>query len=399
MAFLIGAVAFVVALLASVMLHEGGHLLTAKRFGMKATQYFVGFGPTLWSRRRGETEYGVKAIPLGGFVKIVGYTPLEEIDPADRPRAFYRQPARRRAIVIAAGVVANFVFAFLLLMVMAMTIGVRDPGTVTTTVDRVSACVPAGTGAECGPDRPPSPAARAGLRAGDRIVAFDGARVAGWDELTGAVDRAGAGRTVTLTVERRGAPAPVTLRLRLAELGGEPFVGMSARVTGAGYERVGPINAAVFAGRGTAATVEGIGRIVVDVPSAIPTLFSDERGSSPGGQVGSVVGATDVSGQIFASDDSVRDKIALFLSLVVSLNIFLGALNVVPLLPLDGGHLAVVAYERARAGLARLRGRPDPGTVDMTKLLPLTYLAVLLLVGFGVLLILADLFNPLKLPE
>lgn len=102
MAFVLGAAAFVVALLVSVMLHEGGHLLTAKRFGMKATQYFVGFGPTLWSTRRGETEYGVKAIPLGGFVKIVGYTPLEEIDPADRPRAFYRQPGRRRAVVIVA---------------------------------------------------------------------------------------------------------------------------------------------------------------------------------------------------------------------------------------------------------------------------------------------------------
>src|SRR5690606_22846615 len=116
MAFFLGALAFVVALLASVMLHEGGHLLTAKRFGMKATQYFVGFGPTLWSTRRGETEYGVKAIPLGGFVKIVGYTPLEEIDEADRPRAFYRQPAPRRAVVIGAGVAANFAFAFLLLM-------------------------------------------------------------------------------------------------------------------------------------------------------------------------------------------------------------------------------------------------------------------------------------------
>ncbi len=102
MAFFLGAVAFVVALLASVMLHEGGHLLTAKRYGMKATQYFVGFGPTLWSTRRGETEYGVKAIPLGGFVKIVGYTPLEEIDEADRPRAFYRQPVSRRAVVIGA---------------------------------------------------------------------------------------------------------------------------------------------------------------------------------------------------------------------------------------------------------------------------------------------------------
>ncbi|MEU8797016.1 site-2 protease family protein [Spirillospora sp. NPDC048819] len=399
MAFLLGAVAFVVALLASVMLHEAGHLLTAKRFGMKATQYFVGFGPTLWSTRRGETEYGVKAIPLGGFVKIVGYTPLEEIDAADRSRAFYRQPASRRAVVIGAGIAANFLFAFLLLMVMAMTIGVREPGTVTSTVDEVTPCVPAGARVGCGEGRPPSPAAQAGLRAGDRVIAFDGTPVADWDGLTRAIDRAEPGQAVRLVVRRPGAEEPLTLPVKLANVDGEPFVGMSAKVVGAGYERTGPLNAAVFAANGTGRILAAVGEVAVDVPSAIPKLFSPERESTPGGQVGSVVGATDVSGQIFASDTSARDKIALFLSLVVSLNIFLGALNVLPLLPLDGGHLAVVGYERARAGVNRIRGRPDPGTVDMTKLLPLTYLVVLLLVGFGVLLILADLFNPLQLPE
>jgi membrane-associated protease RseP (regulator of RpoE activity) len=399
MAFFLGAAAFVVALLVSVMLHEGGHLLTAKRFGMKATQYFVGFGPTLWSVRRGETEYGVKAIPLGGFVKIVGYTPLEEIDPADRPRAFYRQPAGRRAVVIAAGVVANFVFAFLLLMVMAMTVGVRETGTVTSTVDKVTPCVPAAMTSDCGKDRPSSPASRAGLRAGDRVVSFNGAPVSDWDDLTKAIDDAKPSQTVTLVVQRPGTARPLTLPVTLADVDGQPFVGMSARVVGAGYERTGPLNAAVFAGRGIGRTVAGIGQVAADLPSAVPKLFSPERESTPGGQVGSVVGATEVSGQIFSSDSSARDKVALYLSLVVSVNIFLGALNVLPLLPLDGGHLAVVGYERARARVNRIRGRPDPGTVDMTRLLPLTYLAVLLLVGFGVLLILADLFNPLRLPE
>ncbi|MFA1549423.1 RIP metalloprotease [Actinomadura chokoriensis] len=398
MAFLLGAVAFVVALLASVMLHEGGHLVTAKRFGMKATQYFVGFGPTLWSTRRGETEYGVKAIPLGGFVKIVGYTPLEEIDEADRPRAFYRQPAGRRAVVIAAGVVANFVFAFLLLLAMAVTIGVPQSGTVTSTVDKVSSCVPATLREGCGGGRPPSPAARAGLRAGDRIVAFNGMQVSDWADLTKAINAAKPGETVPAVVQRPGAGHPVTLPITLADAGGEPFVGISAKVVGGGYERAGPLDAVVFAARGIGRTVQGIGVVAADLPAAIPKLFSPERESTPGGQVGSVVGATEVSGQIFSSDNTARDKVALFLSLVVSVNIFLGALNVLPLLPLDGGHLAVVAYERARAGVNRIRGRPDPGTVDIAKLMPLTYLAVLLLVGFGVLLILADVLNPLQLP-
>jgi membrane-associated protease RseP (regulator of RpoE activity) len=399
MAFALGAVAFVIALLVSVMLHEGGHLLTAKRFGMKATQYFVGFGPTLWSRTRGETEYGIKAIPLGGFVKIIGYTPLEEVPEADRPRAFYRQPAGRRAIVIAAGVVVNFVFAFVLLMAMAMTVGVRQTGTVTSTIDQISTCVPAGMRDECGKGRPESPAKAAGLRAGDRVASFNGVPVSNWAELRDAIGKAKPGETVPVVVHRAGVQHPVTAQVRLADVGGNPFVGISARVVGSGYERTGPINAAVFAGRGIGRTVQSMGQIVVDLPSAIPKLFTPERQSSPGGQVGSVVGATEVSGQIFSSHSSVRDKVALYLSLVISVNIFLGALNVVPLLPLDGGHLAVVAYERLRVRFNGIRGRPDPGTVDMTKLMPLTYLAVLVLVGLGVLLILADLVNPLQLPQ
>jgi membrane-associated protease RseP (regulator of RpoE activity) len=399
MSFLLGVVLFVVALLVSVMLHEAGHLVTAKRFGMKATQYFVGFGPTLWSRRRGETEYGVKAIPLGGFVKIIGYTPLEEIDPADRPRAFYLQPAGRRAIVIAGGVVMNFVFAFLLLMLMAMTIGLRVPGTATTTVQEVTPCVPANAQAACSEDDAPSPAAAAGLRAGDRVVSFNGTRVADWDRLRRAISAARPGQTVAVVVQRPGAAQEITLRPRLARAAGQPFLGMSARVVGEGYERTGPFNAATFATRVIGETLGAVGRALADLPAAVPHLFSEDRGSTPGGQVGSVVGATDVSGQIFASDSSWQDKVVLYLSLVVSLNIFLGALNVIPLLPLDGGHLAIVVYERARALVARLRGRPDPGTVDVAKLMPITYVAVILLIGLGLLLIAADLINPLTLPQ
>ncbi|MFF5259309.1 M50 family metallopeptidase [Actinomadura viridis] len=405
MAFLLGAVAFVVALLVSVMLHEAGHLVTAKRFGMKATQYFVGFGPTLWSCRRGETEYGVKAIPLGGFVKIVGYTPLEEIPPADRERAFYRQPAGRRAIVIAAGVVVNLAFAFLLLMVMAMAIGVRVPGTATTTVRDVSPCVPASLQAECRPGDPPSPAAAAGLRAGDRVVSLGGTPVADWSQLREAIGGARPGQTVPVVVERSqngpGGPAAqrVTLRVRLASAGGHPFLGMTARVVGAGYERAGPIGAAVFAGQAMGRTLGAMGEALGGLPAAIPHLFSPDRGSTPGGQVGSVVGATDVSGQIFASQNTWQDKLVLYLSLIVSVNIFLGALNVLPLLPLDGGHLAIVVYGRARALAARARGRPDPGTVDITRLLPVTYVVVAVLIALGLLLIAADLINPLRLPQ
>ncbi|WP_083999075.1 M50 family metallopeptidase [Actinomadura kijaniata] len=398
MAFLLGALAFVAALLVSVMLHEAGHLLTAKRFGMKASQFFVGFGPTLWSRRRGETEYGVKAIPLGGFVRIVGYTPLEEVAPADRDRAFHRQPAGRRAIVIAGGVVANFLVAFLLLVVVAMTLGLKVEGTPTTIVRTVSECVPAGPGVGCGADAPRSPAAAAGLRAGDRVVTFGGVPVRDWDELRRAIERTAPGRAVPVVVERGGTR--VTLQVRTAASGdGRTFFGMSPRVVGERYERAGPVEAAAFAGRTVGAMLGGVATALRDLPAALPRLFSPDRGSTPGGQVGSVVGATDVAGQIFSSDRSFRDKLSGYLALVVMVNVFLGALNVLPLPPLDGGHLAVLVYERARARIARARGRPDPGNVDMTRLMPVTYVATLLLVGLGLLLILADVFNPLRIPR
>ncbi|WP_026412082.1 M50 family metallopeptidase [Actinomadura oligospora] len=395
MAFLLGAVAFVVALLVSVMLHEGGHLLTAKRFGMKATQYFVGFGPTLWSRRRGETEYGVKALPLGGFVRIIGYTPLEEIPEEDRERAFYRQPAGRRAVVISAGVVVNFVFAFLLLAVTAMTVGELHPGTASSTVEAVSDCVPAGASTSCA-GRPVSPAKAAGIRAGDRVVVFNGTPVSDWARFRDALDRARPGQTVPVVVRRGGGET--TVRVTLAGVSGQPFIGVQSKIVGRRYERLGPVAALGYGGRTLGAMLKAVGQVVVDLPKALPNLFSPDRASTPGGQVGSVVGATEVSGQIFSSHGTARDKTFLFLQLVVSVNVFLGALNVVPLLPLDGGHLAVVAYERTRAWLARRKGLPDPGTVDMTKLMPITYLAVLILVGLGLLLIIADLFNPLQIP-
>ncbi len=397
MAYLLGVVAFVVALLVSVVLHEAGHFLTAKRFGMKATQFFVGFGPTIWSFRRGETEYGVKAIPAGGFVRIVGYTPLEEIDPADEPRAFYRQPAGQRAVVITAGVVMNFLIALLLLAGLAMTLGEREPGTPTNTVSTISTCVPASVTAACAKDDPPSPAVKAGLKAGDTIVSLGGIQVANWDELRSAIKSQPAGKPVTVVVERGGRT--IETKVTPVNVGGSTFIGVTSKIVGAGYRRDNPIDAFGYAGSTIGRAVQGIGTVLADLPKAIPKLFSPDRADTAGGQVGSVVGAGEVSGQIFSADVGWRDKLDGFLALVVSVNIFLGALNVLPLLPLDGGHLAVVCYERIRVRINKIRGRPDPGTVDMAKLLPVTYLVFMILVGLGVLLILADLFNPLSLPQ
>jgi membrane-associated protease RseP (regulator of RpoE activity) len=389
---LLGAIAFVVALLLSVVLHEAGHLLTAKRFGMKASQFFAGFGATLWSRRRGETEYGIKAIPLGGFVKIVGYTPLETVAPADEPRAFYRQPAPRRALVIVAGVVVNLLLAFLLLIGLAMGVGIPSGNAATTVVRRVSPCVSATD--VCTPRDPVSPSKKAGLRARDRIVSFAGRPVRDWDELSRAIRATRPGVPVTVVVERHGAR--LTLPATVADLGGTGYFGLEPA---ARTHRLGPVAAVRFAGRFMGDMTVAIGGIVVDIPHAIPKLFGHERASTKGGQAGSIVGGAEASGQVFSSTDTWRDKLTSFILLIASLNLFVGLLNLVPLLPLDGGHLAVVGYERLKALVYRIRGRPDPGPVDMTKLMPLTYVAVTLLVGLGILLILADLINPLKVPQ
>jgi membrane-associated protease RseP (regulator of RpoE activity) len=401
---LIGVIAFVIALLATVMLHESGHFVTAKRFGMKATQFFVGFGPTLWSWTRGETEYGIKAILLGGYVRIVGYTPLEQIDPGDERRAFYRQPARQRAIVIAAGVLINLIVGYLLLVAVNLTTGLPQGQNRTATVESISPCVPPSMDKPCGAGAPRSPAAQAGLRRGDRVVSLAGRPIRGWDDLRAAILAAKPGAEVSLVVQhgvgQRGADQPRrTLRLRLADVDGHAFLGMSPRVLVAHWDRKGPLGAPTAAAGQFGTYLGQLGRIAVDLPAAIPKLFSPDRAQTPAGQVGSVYGAGEVSGQIFASNQSWRYKAFLFMSLVVSVNIFVGVLNLLPLLPMDGGHLAVVCYERIRARIARTRGRPDPGTVDMTKLMPVTYIAVVLLVGLGVLLILADVLNPLKLPQ
>jgi membrane-associated protease RseP (regulator of RpoE activity) len=390
--YLIGAAAFVLALLLSVMLHEAGHLLTAKRFGMKASQFFVGFGATLWSRRRGETEYGIKAIPLGGFVKIIGYTPLEKVDPADEPRAFYRQPASRRAVVIVTGVVMNLLLAFLLLIVLAMAVGLPDGGKATTVVRRVSPCVAAT--ATCTARDPESPSRKAGLRVRDRIVSFAGRPVRDWDQLAAAIRDAKPGSTVAVVVERSGAR--VTLPVTVAEVGGHGYFGLEPALR---THRLGPVRAVRFSVRFMGEMVVSVARVVVDIPHAIPKLFSHDRASTPGGQAGSVVGGAEASGQVFSSSDTWQEKIGTFILLVASLNLFVGLLNLLPLLPLDGGHLAVVCYERVKARVFLLRGRPDPGPVDMAKLMPVTYVVVMVLVGLGVLLILADVINPLKLPQ
>jgi len=392
---LLGWLIFIVALLFSIMLHEAGHFATAKKFRMKVTQFFVGFGRTLWSTKRGETEYGVKAIPAGGFVKIVGMTALEDVEPDDEARSFRRQPGWQRIIVLAAGSFMHFALAFVLLFGMAVGIGLANSNSATVGV--IDPCVPTSqTAAGCVKSDPKSPAVKVGLQAGDKIIALGGVPVHNWTQLGRAIRNHPAGSTVAVTLLRHGRQ--ITLHPSLAAIRGRKgaYLGISPTVV---FQPVSPVRGITAAGSQFGQIVTGSVGAVGAIPAAIPELFSKNRSSTAGGQVTSIVGAGEVTGQAFALNVSWQLKITVVLDIIVSLNIFVGLFNLLPLLPLDGGHLAIVIYERARAWLARLRGKPDPGLVDMRKLLPVSVGVFALLVGFGLILIMADLVNPIHLPQ
>jgi membrane-associated protease RseP (regulator of RpoE activity) len=393
MSFLLGVLIFVVALLFSVMLHEAGHFMTAKKFGMKVTQFFIGFGQTLWSRRKGETEYGVKAIPAGGFVKIVGMTEMDEVDPADEPRSFRRQPGWQRIIVLAAGSFMHFVLAFVLLFAVAAGVGLARPSA-STTIGAIDSCVPATLTSRCTSANPASPAKRVGIKPGDKIIAVGGTPVHNWNQMGKVIRSQPAGTPVPVVVERAGRqltlhPAPAVIHGRHGS-----YLGISPVVV---FARPGPLGAVSYAGNQFGQIMVGSVKVVASLPQAIPDLFAKNRASTPGGQVTSVVGAGDVTGQVLASKIGWQPKVSLVLLIIASLNIFVGAFNLLPLLPLDGGHLAVVIYERCRAWLARLRGRPDPGPADYRRLIPLSVGVFALLVGLGLLLIMADIVNPVQI--
>jgi membrane-associated protease RseP (regulator of RpoE activity) len=392
MSFLLGVAIFVVALLFSVMLHEAGHFATAKMFGMKVTQFFVGFGQTIWSTKRGETEYGIKAIPAGGFNKIVGMTELEEVDPADEPRSFRRQAGWKRIIVLAAGSFMHFVLALFLLFVVAAGIGLETVSS-TTTVGAIEPCVPANVNSGCTSADPSSPAKAAGLHAGDKIVSIAGIPVHNWNEMGKAIRSQKPGTPVTVVVDRHGQQ--VTLHPSLAKLTGKgTYLGVSPNVV---FQRTGLLSAVSYGADEWWTMLKGSAQVAASLPRAIPDLFKKDRASTPGGQVTSVVGAGDVTGQVLASHISWQPKAELVLLIIASLNIFVGAFNLLPLLPMDGGHIAVVIYERARAGVAKLRGRPDPGPADYRRLIPVSVGVFALLVGVGLLLVAADIVNPIHI--
>jgi membrane-associated protease RseP (regulator of RpoE activity) len=391
----IATVAVVVALLVMIMLHELGHFATAKLAGMKVTEFFVGFGPRLWSTRKGETEYGVKAIPAGGYCRIVGMHNLDRVDPADEPRSYRQQPYWRRMSVALAGSAVHFLLAFVLLWVLNGFVGIVNYDKPLLRVADISRL-------ETGQ----SPAQAAGFRVGDRIVSVDGHPVSRWDDLPAYI-QGRPGRPIHFRVVRHGhrltlTAVPVDLsKVKVANAPPDAphysqphgFVGIGPAYA---VRRANPVMAVARAGHDTVTEIATAGKALASffTPQNLhgyarqltgqpPTSAASRQGEN---RFLSPVGFVRVASE--AADTGVRPV----LLLLVAINVFVGIFNLVPLLPLDGGHVAIATYERIRSR----RGRRYHA--DVAKLLPLTYGVVLVLVTLAVTSLWLDIVRPLANP-
>ena len=433
---LIGILIFAVLIAASIALHEVGHLLPAKRYGVKVTEYMIGFGPTVWSTTRGETRYGAKAIPLGGYIRMIGMLPpakdgtartmttgrfaamvsdarqqsADEILPGEEGRAFYRLPVRKRVVVMLGGPTMNLLLAFLLFGIVLVGIGLPEP---TMQIQTIAACTPTAgqpTGqplpsGSCPTGTEPSPASVAGLEPGDTILAIDGVPATDWSETTAWI-RAHPGEQASFTVERAGAEIEVPVTIATAvrpvfDADGNP----TEEFVTAGYVGVGPefawVSQPVTAVPGYMwdLTVRSVTALVM-LPVRLFELVTDTLiggGERAIDSPVSVVGVSRIGGDVAAMDEPITAKAATFLGLAASLNLFLFLFNLLPVLPLDGGHVAGALYEAGRRRLARLRGRPDPGPVDVARLLPVAYVVAGTLMAMAVVVIWADLVKPISL--
>ncbi len=427
--YLLGVLVFAVGVAVSIGLHEVGHLYPAKKFGVKVTQYFVGFGRTVWSTRRGETEYGLKSIPLGGYVKLVGMLPparddeaqrprasntgmftqlisdarsaeYEHVRPEDEPRLFYKLPWWKKVIVMSGGPMVNLAIAFVLFAGVFGLYGTYEP---TTTVNVVSKCVvPAEEeGRECTAADPRSPAAEAGLLPGDELVSFNGEEIGGWRELVDEIRANEDGRAVIGYVrdgELRSTTTSTTVKsvrsledaTAYVQAG---FLGVESTVA---RERHGLLFTAREMGSMTRDTVEALAQLPVKVWGVAKAVVGIEERAldSPV----SVVGAGRIAGEVTSdTKNPAVERMVFLVTLLAGLNLFVGMFNFIPLLPLDGGHIAGALYEGARRGVAKVMRRPDPGFVDVGKLLPVAYVMAGALLVMGVVLIAGDIVAPISL--
>ncbi|MEV7869297.1 site-2 protease family protein [Streptomyces sp. NPDC088124] len=425
----LGILVFVAGLLFSIALHELGHLSTAKIFGIRVPQYMVGFGPTIWSRVKGDTEYGLKAIPMGGYIRMIGMFPpgpdgrlearstspwrgmiedarsaaFEELQPGDEKRLFYTRKPWKRVIVMFAGPFMNLVLAAVIFISVAMGFGFQ---TQTTTVAGVQKCVISQSDKRdsCEKGDPVSPAQAAGLKEGDKIVAFNDKRVDDWSTLSNLIR--GTIGPATITVQRDGTEQVlhVTLAKNMVAAKDSKGEAIPDKYVPAGYlgfaasTEIIPLSFPQSVDRMGDMIVNGVDSIIA-LPSKIPDLWSAAFGDGPrkdDSPVG-VVGAARIGGEVMTLDIPAQNQIAMLLFLLAGFNLSLFLFNMLPLLPLDGGHIAGALWESLRRRLARLFKRPDPGPFDVAKLMPVAYVVAGIFICFTLLVLVADVFNPVKI--
>lgn len=453
--YLLGIVVVFVGIAVSIGLHEIGHLVPAKLFGVKVAQYMIGFGPTVFSRRKGETEYGVKAIPLGGYISMAGMYPparkggkprtsgtdafivedeyenesagrtsstgffqtlvqdartasADTVTEGDEHRVFYKLPVYKRVIIMLGGPFMNLVIAVVLFAIVVCGFGTQQ-----LAVGAVSACVqPASSTAEkCAADDPEAPGSTAGLKPGDEILRVGSIDYPTWDQTT-ALIRKSAGQNVPFVVKRDGktltlTAVPLLSTRDVVDAKGVPVKDKNGDVE---TERVG------FLGIGQAYRVAqqpasqvlpllgaNIGadfHLILNLPERLVDVATAAFGPGqrdPNGPM-SVVGVGRIAGEITATQTSpFVERFSFLLGLIASLNVALLVFNLVPLMPLDGGHVAGALWEGIRRFFARLFRRKDPGPVDIAKLIPLTFAVVIILGSMSVLLIYADIVKPITL--
>jgi len=377
---LLGIVAFVVALLLSVMVHEFGHYITARKYGMWVSEFFVGFGKRIWSVQRGETEFGVKAIPAGGYCKIEGMSPSDELPEGQADRAFYKASSAKKLVVLGAGSFLHFVLGFVLLFSLFAGIGTNQ---VLPVINEVV---------------PNSAAQAAGILPGDEVLSINGKQVTEWYKDVEVV-RESKGSELTLVLSRNGEEIVVTAAARLTDIDGTKRYVLGI-VNDVGLKRSGLFvslkNSATVTQGFLTESVKSLGKLPEKIPALWgATVRGEERDAN--GLVG-VVGVARVSGEAVGSDKlTPMERLATFVLIVASLNIFVGVFNLLPILPLDGGHMAVAIADSIRAFIARLRGRPRPAPIDVTVLTPITMVVFVVLATLTLLLLVADVINPVTL--
>ncbi|MEN8656051.1 site-2 protease family protein [Streptomyces sp. 21So2-11] len=424
----LGIVIFFAGLLFSIGWHELGHLSTAKLFGVRVPQYMVGFGPTIWSRTKGDTEYGIKAIPLGGYIRMIGMFPpgadgriearstspwrgmiedarsaaYEELQPGDETRLFYTRKPWKRVIVMFAGPFMNLILAVAIFVGVMMSIGLNQQ---TTTVNEVVPCVVSQSeNRGCNKSDPASPAKAAGLQKGDKIVAFNGKAIEDWATLSDRIrDTVG---PATITVERGGAQQVLQANLIANKVAKKDAQGqpIADEYVNAGYLGFGPGTAVV-----PLSFVDSVDRMgvmiesgvdsIMTLPSKVPDLWNaafngeERKADSPMG----VVGAARVGGEILGLGLPVENTVGMMLFLIAGFNLSLFLFNMLPLLPLDGGHIAGAMWESLRRNLAKVFRRPDPGPFDVAKLMPVAYVVAGIFICFTALVLVADVVNPVRI--